>query len=268
MRLITHAKSARGYALGLLAAFLWLEASASGAGKDGAVVYEQSCAVCHGANGDGQGPGAKRLAIAPRDFRKGVYEFRSTASGSLPTDTDLMRSIVCGIPGTGMVPQTHLSESDLEAVVAQVKAFSSRFAGNTPARPLPLPSPIPLDHASLDRGRKVYEEMGCVQCHGEKADGAGPSASKLSMKPTNFLQKPYKSGPTPRDLVRSILTGLDGTPMPSYHLLIADADVWALAYYLDSLGKPVDSNEAAVGWQIEGRTVARASSPLCANADP
>ena len=36
------------------------------------------------------------------DFTKGLYKFRTTNSGELPTDEDLFRTISRGIPGTTM----------------------------------------------------------------------------------------------------------------------------------------------------------------------
>ena len=38
----------------------------------------------------------------PRDFTKGVYQIRTTASGELPTDADIRRVIDDGMPGTAM----------------------------------------------------------------------------------------------------------------------------------------------------------------------
>ncbi len=66
----------------------WAQAGDAAAGK---AVYERKCLLCHGEKGDGKGPGAERLDPKPRDFTSGVYKIRSTASGQLPTDPDLMR---------------------------------------------------------------------------------------------------------------------------------------------------------------------------------
>ncbi len=65
-----------------------------------------------------------------------------------------------------------------------------------------------------------------------------PRRATFSVKPTDLTQRPLKSGSIPRDIFRSILTGLDGTPMPSYHLTLEDDELWDLAYYVDSLGVP------------------------------
>ena len=59
----------------------------------GQEIYQVNCAVCHGVEGDGNGPAASMFLIRPRDFRTGIYKFRSTPSGSLPTDDDLLRTV-------------------------------------------------------------------------------------------------------------------------------------------------------------------------------
>ena len=68
----------------------------------GKVVYTKWCAGCHGDNGAGDGPGAKHMIPPPRDFTGAIYQIRSTPSGQLPTDADLMRSIDEGLFGTAM----------------------------------------------------------------------------------------------------------------------------------------------------------------------
>jgi hypothetical protein len=46
-----------------------------------------------------------------------------------------------------------------------------------------------------------------------------------------------KNGADARDIYRSVMTGLDGTPMPSYvdQFSGKDQDAWSLVYYLLSL---------------------------------
>lgn len=220
----------------------------------GREVYDQSCAVCHGAEGDGAGEAAPRFTTKPRDFRTGVYKFRSTASGSLPTDDDLTRSIVHGLQGTAMVPQTQLSPEEVQAVIAYIKSFSPKFGERPAPKPLVLPSPVPRRDASLERGKNVYAEAGCPECHGASGRGDGPAVKSLSVPPANLTKRPLKGGSTPHDILRTIVTGLDGTPMPSYHLMLDDADFWALAYYVESLGgAPRMTEDERLGWEVEGR---------------
>src|SRR5713101_3502424 len=93
----------------------------------GQVIYEANCAVCHGLQGDGQGEVTSLFETKPRNFIKGEYKIKSTPSGVLPTDADLARTIKQGMPGTAMVPQAHLSDTEIQAVVEYIKGFSERF---------------------------------------------------------------------------------------------------------------------------------------------
>jgi mono/diheme cytochrome c family protein len=246
----------RPEAAAILAAGVLVVATAAALGQSddlaaGRRVFEENCAVCHGANGDGRGEAAHHFATAPRDLTGGRYKIRSTATGQPPTDADLKRSIVKGLPGTGMVPQNHLGEPELNAVIAYIKSLSPKFAAvPNPVALVVSPAP-PKTPAAIARGRKVYEKAECYECHGRQARGDGPSAKDLKIKPSDLTRRPFKSGPATEDILRSILTGLDGTPMPSYHLILDDPELWDLSYYVESLGGPpeVTADERA-GWHV------------------
>src|SRR6185436_19041814 len=59
-------------------------------------VYDRACATCHGTTGRGDGPTAALLGIRPRNFTLGTYRFRTTPSGALPSDADLVRTVTYG----------------------------------------------------------------------------------------------------------------------------------------------------------------------------
>jgi len=218
----------------------------------GRQVYKDNCAICHGLKGDGRGEAARHFVTPPRDFTKGEYKLRSTDTGQLPTDADLARSTIQGLPGTGMVAQDHLSEEEVRAVVAYVKTFSPKFATYPSPKPIPIPPPPPRTPDVMARGRRVYDKAKCAECHGSGGRGDGPSAADLSVKPADLTRRPFKSGPTPRDIFRSILTGFDGTPMPAYFLTFEDEELWDLTYYVDSLGSPPEVTEdERMGWHVE-----------------
>lgn len=247
--------TARPGAIGLLASALALGLALAASGQPdtsaGARVFRDNCAVCHGATGDGQGMAAHHFKSPPRDLTKGRFKFRSTASGQIPTDADLVRTIVRGIPSTGMVPQNHLSDDEIQAVIAFVKSLSPRFADGKDPRVLAMPAVPPVTPEAVARGARVYVKGECAECHGKEARGDGPSAKDLSVRPPDLTRRPFKSGPTASDIVRTLLTGLDGTPMPSYYQVLEDDELWDLAYWLDSrAGPPETTDDERAGWHV------------------
>jgi mono/diheme cytochrome c family protein len=214
-------------------------------------LFAVNCAICHGAHGDGKGEVASKLKTLPRDLTKGVYEFRSTGSSQLPTDDDLARTITFGIPSTAMVPQGDLGDVQIRRLVDYIKTLSDKFSKNSIPKPLPIPPPPANNKAAVSAGRKLYQESGCIECHGVSARGDGPSASKLSVKPADLTQRPLKSGASAKDIVRTILTGLDGTTMPSFHQVLPEEKIWLMAFYVQSLGKaPVLTGDERIGREI------------------
>lgn len=248
--------TARPGAIGLLASALALGLALRASGQPdipaGERVFRDNCVVCHGATGDGQGMATHHFKTPPRDLTKGRFKFRSTASGQIPSDADLVRTIVRGIPSTGMVPQDHLSDDEVRAVIAFVKSLSPRFGDGKAPRVLAIPAAPPATPEAVARGARVYVKGECAECHGKDARGDGPSAKDLSVRPSDLTRRPLKGGPTAGDIVRTLLTGLDGTPMPSYYQVLEDDELWDLAYWLDSrAGPPETTDDERAGWHVE-----------------
>jgi cytochrome c oxidase cbb3-type subunit 2 len=216
----------------------------------GARVYREQCAICHGEAGDGRGHAAHHFRTLPRDFTLGRYKIRSTASGQVPTDDDLRRTIVGGLPGTGMVRMDHLTDAELSAVIDHIKSLSPRFAVGPP-RLLPIPAAPAPSADDVERGRKAYAKAECAECHGPEGRGDGPAALLLTVKPSDLTRRPFKGGATPRDIVRTLITGFDGTSMPSYEGVLDDDEVWSLAHWLDSIaGPPEMTRDERAGWHV------------------
>jgi mono/diheme cytochrome c family protein len=93
-------------------------------GKHG--LYRRHCVHCHGISGDGYGPTAAILNPYPRDYRSGIYKFKSTYSAARPTNQDLRRIIHEGIPGTAMPSFALLPPDEIAALVEYVKYLSIR----------------------------------------------------------------------------------------------------------------------------------------------
>lgn len=233
-------------------------AHASGVGARGVRVYELYCATCHGAAGDGAGPTAARYGSPlPRNFTLATYKFRSTASGKLPLHKDLVRTVNRGLKGTVMPAwQDLLLPVEIEAVARYLEEFSPRFAEvpESERQTLAVPPAPASTPESVARGGEVYRQMGCANCHGQKGYGDGPAAPSLRddqarpIRPLDFTRGLYKGGSTPEDIYRTFVTGIDGTPMPSYGDSLPDeADRWALVHYVRSLSRPRGFFDAFLG---------------------
>jgi len=89
-------------------------------------LYRKHCVHCHGVTGDGRGPTARFLNPYPRDYRPAVYKFKSTYNPLRPTEEDLIRVLVNGVPGTAMPSFSLLPDSEVEALAEYVKYLSIR----------------------------------------------------------------------------------------------------------------------------------------------
>lgn len=89
-------------------------------------LFREHCAHCHGVTGDGAGPTAAFLNPYPRDYRRGVYKFKSTPISTRATHEDLKTVLVNGVPGTSMPSFKLLSDVEIESLVHYVKYLSIR----------------------------------------------------------------------------------------------------------------------------------------------
>ncbi len=107
---------------------LTLAAGAAWSDKQGVDrgLYRKHCVHCHGINGDGRGPTARFLNPYPRDYRQGVFKFKTTYNPAKPTDADLRRVLNNGVPGTSMPSFALLTESEVDALLEYVKYLSIR----------------------------------------------------------------------------------------------------------------------------------------------
>ncbi|MEM9353380.1 MAG: cytochrome c [Planctomycetota bacterium] len=89
-------------------------------------LYRKHCVHCHGISGDGRGPTARFLNPYPRDYRPAVFKFKSTVNAAQPTDDDLHRVLINGVPGTSMPSFALLPSGEVESLVEYVKYLSMR----------------------------------------------------------------------------------------------------------------------------------------------
>jgi putative heme-binding domain-containing protein len=109
---------------------------------DGGRVFRNTCANCHGPDGD---------EIAGIDLGRGVFR-------RAKTDQDLVLIIRTGVPGTAM-PASEMPVAQAEQIVAYLRSVAATKRSATAA-------------GNIDRGRDVFHGKGaCVTCH--RVDGGG-----------------------------------------------------------------------------------------------
>jgi mono/diheme cytochrome c family protein len=220
-------------------------ANASALVERGKEVYLENCAACHGENGAGDGVCSAFLSPAPRNFTTGVFRFKTTAGGEMPTDQDLFRTVSLGIHSTGMPPWKFLlPEEDRWAAVEYIKTFYPSFDNADVASVELGDEPQHITEADIENGKKIYGIAQCAKCHGEQGYGDGPSSLELEdtfgkpIPPRNFHKLPhFKRGTTLRDIALTVHTGNNGTPMPSFDEAFDAGEIWDLAAYIQSLGE-------------------------------
>jgi mono/diheme cytochrome c family protein len=233
-------------------------------------IFSMSCVACHGDYGRGDGTVGSTLsprrAPQPRNFTSSEFKFRSTPSGQLPTTADLYRTVTEGIAGSGgpltfglhryriMPSFRYMPEEQRLELIEFVKSLNRAFWEQRDIKTVAIPALPPMTPQRIALGRQLYMDAECWQCHGESGRGDGPSASELKdnsglpISPTD-LTRPnrFKNGETPQDLYRTLMTGLLGTPMPSYADSLEPEQAWDLVFYVLSLSEDGQRAAAAAG---------------------
>ena len=221
-----------------------------GNAKRGKALYERYCIFCHGPTGDGRGESAPYLDPKPRDFTKAVFKCRSTASGSLPLDSDLYNTITRGVHASGMPSWRPLLRQERVDLVAYIKTFSPAFKEEKPGQPVTIPTEPPDSPHSIARGAALFQSLNCWSCHGKDGRGHGPSAASLTdsqgnpITPFDFTSGThFKCGQSDQDMFRDLVTGLDGTPMPSFAAAMKPDQMWDVVHYIRTLSSSKKHSE-------------------------
>jgi cytochrome c oxidase cbb3-type subunit 2 len=234
--------------------------SVTGHAKNAQYDYRRYCAGCHGERGDGNGENAAYIDPKPRDFQLGIFKCRSTPTGTLPTDQDLSDTIARGIDRSNMPSWNMFTLQQKADLVAWVKHFSPRWASEKPGTPIQVPPEPEVTAERIKNGREIFAKVQCWKCHGVTGEANGPSAATLQddlgrpIAPFNFTEGTPKCGSSDADLYRIFMTGLDGTPMPSFADNIKPDEAWDLVFYLKSL-EPKKSKEKDIATKLQLKPV-------------
>ena len=224
----------------------------------GKKVYFKRCVWCHGVEGGGDGPAADRLFTRPRNFIQGTFKIRWTDSGELPLEDDLIRTVKNGLPGSAMPSwQGIISDDEIVAVVNFVKTLvqdrsfddaedeevNYQDFGQNPWNTVG-PYHLGVPQEDIDAGKEIFIKNKCFECHGGEGRGDGNPTMKddwgFPIVAADWQQCWNFRGSRrqhfdPFNVVRTVSTGLNGTPMPNFKDQITIEDRWKLAAFVNSL---------------------------------
>jgi mono/diheme cytochrome c family protein len=221
----------------------------------GKELYRRFCVGCHGVEGNGEGDNAQWIDPRPRDFTTALFRWRSTPTGTLPTDQDLYDTITRGVVDTYMPTWRPLTPQARIDLLAYIKTFSPKWKTQKAGTPITVPPEPPETIESVLHGRQLFDQMQCWKCHGPEGRGDGASAPTLTddkglpIKPYNFHDGTrFRCGETNQDLYKIFMTGLDGTPMPSFADTLKPNDAWDLVHFLRTL-QPLVISKSRDEWE-------------------
>lgn len=165
---------------------------------DGAAIYQQYCAVCHGERGDGQTRARRGLNPPPRDFTTPVARAELTRER-------MLASVAHGRPGTAMMAfDARLNETEIAAVVDHVRANYM------------LREEVPVSAAMVSQaaGERIYVSN-CAVCHGDDGNGAMWTKTSLNPPPREFTLAAPEELSRER-MITSVTHGRPGTAMMSF----------------------------------------------------
>src|SRR5204863_3420253 len=120
--------------------------------EDGGRAFRNTCANCHGPDGD---------QVSGIDLGRNIFR-------RAKTDQDLIQIIRSGVPGTAM-PASDMPVAQAEQIVAYLRSVAATKRSVSAA-------------GNLDRGRALFEGKGtCTTCHRVNGSGArlGPDLSNV-----------------------------------------------------------------------------------------
>jgi high-affinity iron transporter len=171
----------------------------------GAAIYQQSCAGCHGADGNGQGPDASRLQPKPANFTDPAF-----MRGETPVD--FFHVLTVGKPGSAMPAWGDaLTPQERWNVVSHLWRLAH-------------------DNRQLAEGQGIYLSH-CASCHGADGAGTGVYAAHLLTPVSDLTELPRLARRTEADLFTLVRDGIPGTAMPAFRAL-TDDERWKVVAFL------------------------------------
>jgi mono/diheme cytochrome c family protein len=191
-------------------------------------LFADHCAGCHGATGEGDGPGAAGLRPKPANLAAHRY-----------SDQQIAAALWNGVAGTAMPAWRDQPLNRIAMLIAAAQSFGEdvgrsalRGRQDVGGSSAGLEEQAGLPTNNREMGARVYATH-CVQCHGERGGGDGFSALSLAVAPANF----QRQQPSLDYALRVIAGGVEGTPMAPWTSRMSEQELLAVAHYVRSFYK-------------------------------
>lgn len=175
--------------------------------SQGAALYVEKCAPCHGVTGMGNGAQATQLPIP-------VPAIGSADVARLAKPINWFTIVTQGRIDRMMPPFKTLTDRQRWDLVAYLYTLST-------------PEQV------LTTGKGVYE-ANCQSCHGVKGAGDGEKAATLSARVPNWRDLTRLSNLSAKDMLSVVNNGA-GQAMPAYANQLSEEQRWAAIAYIRSL---------------------------------
>ncbi|MEW8229793.1 MAG: c-type cytochrome [Candidatus Thiodiazotropha endolucinida] len=182
----------------------------------GYTLYNQSCFLCHGTDGKGNGPLAKKLDVAPDDLTDGDNGAAEKSDREL---FGMIQGTIKHGSGASAMPQWGLAMpgNQINSLVAYIR-FLQRSK-----HPL-LGDPIV--------GKRVYDNN-CAACHGRTGKGDGPLAAVLNLQPKDHTDSAEMNKHPNSHMVEIVTNGTPGKSlMPGWKDMLTKAEIEGVVSYL------------------------------------
>ncbi|MEJ2060923.1 MAG: c-type cytochrome [Gammaproteobacteria bacterium] len=195
------------------------------AAPNGAQLFQQNCAVCHGEHGRG-GVG---VPLALPSFQSSV------------DNAYLAKTIRLGRPGRVMPAFPSLSDAEVNAIVHYVRSFTHVKPPEFSAAPV---------KGDVQQGAKLFA-ANCASCHGDRGQGGAGTGVTFS-RPRNLpiippaLNNPgFQAAATDAQIRYTLIHGRQGTPMVSFRAKgLSDRQIDNIVAYVRTLKRgPVEEHE-------------------------
>jgi len=198
-------------------------------------LFVETCAMCHGE--DGSGEGWSQMA-----FKRPPANFLSERSLQVLNPERIRFSITNGHPGTAMVAYSgRLSEEQISSLADFIWSVLMRHGKEDvvdnksdviKAGPTDQSAPMPAGLSGDPLAGAAGYARNCVACHGSTGGGDGPRAHYIDPRPRNFNTPAAMNTFNRPGLYYGIKFGVIGRTMPAWGAVLSDQEIADIAEFV------------------------------------